>query len=183
MQTTVAARKPTVGDDSRRIVPGLSSEMTILVATDGSRGGDAALRFAARFASRGQARLVVLTVGCCGEDLPGQPSTAERRLLEETQKRHAQRLLDSASRGSRTPGAPTEFRFVVARRPGQVPETIAREADRIKAHLVVVGSEGRDTLQEWVVGGVALRLIYVASRPVTVVRPPKRRRPAVLRSA
>ena len=42
--------------------------------------------------------------------------------------------------------------------------------------LVVVGSEGRDTLNEWVVGGVALRLIYVARRPVTVVRPPRRRK-------
>jgi hypothetical protein len=41
---------------------------------------------------------------------------------------------------------------------------------------VVVGSEGRDTLDEWVVGGTALRLIYVARRPVTVVRAPRRRR-------
>ncbi len=42
--------------------------------------------------------------------------------------------------------------------------------------LVVVGSEGRDTLSEWVLGGTALRLIYVARRPVTVVRPPRRRK-------
>jgi nucleotide-binding universal stress UspA family protein len=183
MQTTVAARKTTVGDDSRRMVPGLSADMTILVATDGSRGGDAALRFASRFASRGGARLVVLTVGCCGEDLSGPPTAAERRALEEKHERRAMRILDSVSRGARSAGGPAEFRFVVARRPDQIPETIARESDRIKADLVVVGSEGRDTLQEWVVGGVALRLIYVASRPVTVVRPPKRRKPALLKPA
>jgi nucleotide-binding universal stress UspA family protein len=183
MQTTTAARKPTAGHDSRPVLPGLSEDMTILAATDGSRGGDAALRFAARFACRGQARLVVLTVGCCGEDLSGSPSPAERRALEEKQKRRAMRILDSVSRGARSAGVPAEFRFVVARRQDQVPETIARESDRIKADLVVVGSEGRDTLQEWVVGGVALRLIYVASRPVTVVRPPKRRKPALLRPA
>src|SRR6516165_5390121 len=41
--------------------------------------------------------------------------------------------------------------------------------------LVVVGSEGRDTLREWVVGGVALRLLYLSRRPVVVVRPPRRR--------
>jgi len=40
----------------------------------------------------------------------------------------------------------------------------------------VVGSEGRDTLSEWVLGGTALRLIYVAHRPVTVVRAPRRRK-------
>jgi nucleotide-binding universal stress UspA family protein len=44
------------------------------------------------------------------------------------------------------------------------------------ADLVVVGSEGRDTLSEWVVGGNALRLIYLARCPVVVVRPPRRRR-------
>ena len=48
----------------------------------------------------------------------------------------------------------------------------------MKADLVVVGSEGRDTLSEWVLGGVALRLVYVSRRPVTVVRPPRRRRSA-----
>jgi nucleotide-binding universal stress UspA family protein len=57
----------------------------------------------------------------------------------------------------------------------EVPEAISRQADRIKADLVVIGSEGRDTLKEWVVGGTALRLIYVARQPVTVVRAPRRR--------
>jgi nucleotide-binding universal stress UspA family protein len=58
-----------------------------------------------------------------------------------------------------------------------IPEAISREANRRKADLVIVGSEGRDTLREWVVGGTALRLIYLASRPVAVVRPARRRRP------
>jgi len=42
--------------------------------------------------------------------------------------------------------------------------------------MLVIGSEGRETLSEWVLGGVALRLIYVSRRPVTVVRPPRRRK-------
>jgi nucleotide-binding universal stress UspA family protein len=57
----------------------------------------------------------------------------------------------------------------------RVPEAISREADRARADLVVIGSEGRDSLNEWVVGGTALRLIYVARRPVTVVRAPRKR--------
>ena len=63
-----------------------------------------------------------------------------------------------------------------ARRSDEVPEAISREADKLKADLVVVGSEGRDTLSEWVLGGTALRLIYVAHRPVTVVRASRRRK-------
>ena len=73
-------------------------------------------------------------------------------------------------------GASARFQIVTARRRDEVPEAISREADRLKADLVVVGSEGRDTLSEWVLGGTALRLIYVARRPVTVVRPPRRRK-------
>ena len=68
------------------------------------------------------------------------------------------------------------FHLVSPRSTAPVPETISREADRLKADLVVVGSEGRDTLSEWVLGGVALRLVYVSRRPVTVVRPPRRRK-------
>jgi len=57
----------------------------------------------------------------------------------------------------------------------EVPEVICRQADRIGANLVVVGSEGRDTLEDWAVGGTALRLLYLSRRPVTVVRAPRRR--------
>jgi nucleotide-binding universal stress UspA family protein len=70
-----------------------------------------------------------------------------------------------------------QARFVVvrARHADEVPEVISRQADRLRADLIVVGSEGRESLAEWVVGGTALRLIYVARRPVTVVRAPRRR--------
>ncbi len=70
------------------------------------------------------------------------------------------------------------FHLVSPRSTAPVPETISREADRLKADLVVVGSEGRDSLTEWVLGGVALRLVYVSRRPVAVVRPPRRRKSA-----
>jgi hypothetical protein len=36
--------------------------------------------------------------------------------------------------------------------------------------------EPRDALREWVLGGLALRLIYVVQRPVAVIRPTLRRR-------
>jgi nucleotide-binding universal stress UspA family protein len=136
--------------------------MRIMVATDGSRGSTAALNFAARLASEERgSELVVLTVASSNGSDP---------------RSVAQKILDKAARDMKAQGASASFQVVTARRRDEVPEAISREADRLKADLVVVGSEGRDTLSEWVLGGTALRLIYVARRPVTVVRPPRRRK-------
>jgi nucleotide-binding universal stress UspA family protein len=156
--------------------------MRILVATDGSRGGAAALKFAARLASRDAGSdLVILTIGkprngasspALDEPVADLGSAFEKAL----EKQSAQKILDDAARDLERSGLHARFRFVSADKRTPVPEAISREADRLKADLVVVGSEGRDTLNEWVVGGVALRLIYVARRPVTVVRPPRRRK-------
>lgn len=142
--------------------------MRILVATDGSRAGIAALKFAARLATGDpKAQLVVLTVDPSPNG--GPPGKGGRRS-------DAQKALESAARHVRRPGGPpTRFQLVPARRVDEVPDVISREADRMRADMVVVGSEGRDTLNEWIVGGTALRLIYVARRPVTVVRAPRKR--------
>ena len=135
--------------------------MKILVATDGSRAGDAAVRFAAKLATRSpRNRLIVLTVDASGQN-------GSTRLQPD-----AARVLAGAARQLR--GRRAQFRQVPASA-DEVPEAIARQADRLKADLVVIGSEGRDSINEWVVGGTALRLIYVARRPVTVVRAPRRR--------
>lgn len=142
--------------------------MKILVATDGSRGGTAALRFASRLAGHGSTgELVVLTV-TRGSSNGGAP---------EASRKHAERILEDAARRLPEGARRARYRAVAPRAGAPIPETISREADRMKADLVVVGSEGRDTLSEWVLGGVALRLVYVSRRPVTVVRPPRRRRP------
>jgi len=156
--------------------------MRILVATDGSRGGSAALKFAARMASRDPgAELTILTIGKAEESAGGgngdEPVADLGSAFEKAlEKRAAQKILDDAARELQRSGLEARYRFVCADRRTPVPEAISREADRLKVDLVVVGSEGRDTLNEWVVGGVALRLIYVARRPVTVVRPPRRRK-------
>ncbi len=135
--------------------------MRILVATDGSRAGNAAVRFAAKLATRNpRNRLIVITVDAAS-------NKGSARLQPESGW-----VLAGAARQLR--GHPARFQRVPADA-DQIPEAISREADRIKADLVVIGSEGRDSLNEWVVGGTALRLIYVARRPVTVVRAPRKR--------
>jgi nucleotide-binding universal stress UspA family protein len=148
----------------------MSSEeksVRILVATDGSKAGNAAVRFAAKLATANpRNRLIVLTVDADAAASGNGPARSPHAHPEAGQ------VLAGAARQLR--GQRARFQRVPARA-DQVPETISREADRVKADLVVIGSEGRDSLQEWVIGGTALRLIYVARRPVTVVRAPRRR--------
>jgi nucleotide-binding universal stress UspA family protein len=152
--------------------------MRILVATDGSRGSGAALHFAARLAARdAQTELIVLSV----EPRDGGVSVGSGFLplgekATDGALGQARRILESAARGRRQKSNEARFRLISTRSLDEVPEAISREADRVRADLVIIGSEGRDTLNEWVVGGTALRLIYVARRPVTVVRPPRRRK-------
>ena len=143
--------------------------MKVVVATDGSRAGRAALRVAANMVEgRSRDELIVVTV--CPARLPsaaegngnGPLANARTVLADAAQAVHR-----------RVPSA--RFEVIQARSGDQVPEAISRHADRVRADMVVVGSEGRESLNEWVVGGTALRLIYIARRPVTVVRAPRRR--------
>jgi nucleotide-binding universal stress UspA family protein len=126
--------------------------LRVLVATDGSRAGQAAVHFAAKLAGRDP--------GTCLEVVAVDVNGG----------------LEAASRSLRRSRIPAAVRRFSARPREPIPDAIVREADRWKADLIVVGSEGRDTLREWVVSGVALRLIYLARRPVAVVRPPRSRK-------
>jgi nucleotide-binding universal stress UspA family protein len=150
--------------------------MKLVVATDGSRGGTAALRFAARMAACDPATdLTVITIGTqAGSSAP----VVAGAKMRSDERRRAKDAMEDARRTLGRLGVEGHFRIVSPRPQDAVPEAISREADRLKADLVVIGSEGRDTLREWVLGGVALRLIYVARRPVAVVRPPRQRRRA-----
>lgn len=152
------------------MAPRSNSKWKVLVATDGSRGGVAALRFAADLASRRKTALTVISVAT----EPTQEKPASENGNESL--RRAKVSLASAGRALRRFGVDRAAFHVVGARPEEsIPEAIRRESDRLDADLVVIGSEGRDTLREWVVGGVALRLLYLATRPVTVVRPPRRK--------
>lgn len=139
----------------------------VLVATDGSRGSNAAIRFAVDLAGCSGIALTVISVASENRGPAGR----------EALKR-GESSLASAARQLKRSGVPADLHIVGARPHESIPEAIRRESDRLKVDLVVIGSEGRDTLREWVVGGVALRLIYLATRPVTVVRPPRLRRRA-----
>ena len=47
---------------------------------------------------------------------------------------------------------------------------IEREARRMKADLIVIGTHGRTGLQRWILGSVAERVVRMAPCPVLTVR-------------
>ena len=147
--------------------------MKILVATDGSRAGLAALRFGTRLVGQnGAGELTVLTVYASSEaDAAGVNGSARREQAEQVLAKVAREV---SRRGS--PRARSSW-FVPRRRRG--PEAISRAADRLEADLVVVGSEGRN--RDGTAVGDGPPPIYVARKPVTVVRA-RRRQHAPIRA-
>jgi nucleotide-binding universal stress UspA family protein len=151
----------------------------ILVATDGSPGGREAVKFAARLL-RGlrSGRAHLLVVGTClrnsilGVSGVPFPLTALPE-MEKEERRQAERIL-AAARKIAGRGLRLESRFVAPRDLAPVAKVIAREARRIGADLVVVGSRGHATLPGLLLGSVALKLLHGCPCPVAVVHPRKR---------
>ncbi len=153
----------------------------ILVATDGSRGGRSAIRFAARLAgAMRSAEVHAILVGTVRRDsILGTsgvpfPQTALDE-MEKEEKRRAGRILASAAREFQKRRIRTRTRYIVPMDLAPVAIAILREADRIDADLIVVGSEGHGAFRHWMLGSVATRVTHAASRPVAVVHPPRRR--------
>jgi nucleotide-binding universal stress UspA family protein len=154
----------------------VKSTVKILVATDGSVGSRAALRFAGRLAGRlRSAEVVVITVGALRRELlirdagvaPLSPSLQPE--LEKQEREVAIRILHAAELELRKLRVAAKFRFVQPPRRGPVAETIADEADREIADLIVVGTDRYGASASWALGSVSARLLQVARRPVTVV--------------
>ncbi len=156
--------------------------LRILAATDGSRASTAAIRFAATAVRRARrASLEVLTVGTLRRDLAVGFSAAVLALvpyedLRESERRAADTILRKAAQAARARGVRARVRFFEPRTTRRVADLIAARARRARAHLVVVGSEGRGAVEAWAVGSVALRLVSISRRPVLLVRPARRTR-------
>ena len=58
-------------------------------------------------------------------------------------------------------------------RPGEV---IIREAERLGADLIVIGSHGQGALLDMILGSVSLCVVHHSHIPVCVVRPPRQER-------
>ena len=166
------ARGPAFGQISCTV----RSTVKILVATDGSVGSRAALRFAGRLAGRlRSAELVVITVSALRRELlirdagMAEVSQSLQPELEKQEREVALRILHTAELELRKLHVTGRFRFVQPPRRNPVAETIADEADRELADLIVVGTDRYGASASWALGSVSARLLQIARRPVTVV--------------
>lgn len=154
--------------------------MKILVATDGSRGGDAAVRQAGKLAgSMRKASVTVVMAGTArrqivlgsagvGFPMEGLPE------MEAAERRQGEAVLAKAVRSLKRARVAADSRFLAS---GLAPvaETILREAARTHADLLVVGNEGWGAIREIALGSVALKLLNLSRCPLMVVRPSRRR--------
>lgn len=138
----------------------------ILVGFDGSDSSRRAARFAHDLALQVAARMTVLFVIEPPRILPigpldsylvagGQHTDEElegvRKLLEEV--------------ASDLPAAQVD-KVVEVGRPA---ETICKQAELLRADLIVVGARGLGVGGRWLLGSVSDRVVHAADRPVTVV--------------
>lgn len=142
--------------------------MRILVAVDFSSVTDRVMDIARDLASRTASHVYVLHVAEPEPDFVGYdvgPDVVRDQVAEEYRREHrqVQRLADSLRSGN--VGATALLMQ------GSIVETIIREADRLDADLVVVGSHGHGAVFDLLVGSISEGLVRRSSRPVLVVPP------------
>jgi nucleotide-binding universal stress UspA family protein len=138
----------------------------ILIATDGSEGGNRALDAAAELASATGASLVVLTIG-------GTVTGAELRKLADrggnlskSLEAQADRVLtQAAARAKRLGVAPAALRCEW----GDPAEAILDVARREKADAIVLGRRGGGPLRRLLMGSVSQKVASLAACTVVVV--------------
>jgi len=143
----------------------------VLCAVDFSKDSRAALLWAARYAERDNARLIVLHVVHDPAASPGfyhKPEKEWLRPMEDVAKEMFDEFLDDVR--ERNPKAVGLERIETILRVGLPAGRITEAADEIGAELVVVGSRGRTGLPHIMLGSVAQRVVQLAAAPVAVVK-------------
>jgi len=137
---------------------------TYLIAIDFSRGSDKAFDHAVKLARERRAKVIALNV------VPAElvyPPTGGRfdfyRLLERDARENFRKLL------KRKRLLPKDCELVLARGT-DFAEIIARQAKRLRASMIVMGSHGRTGLRRLLLGSVAERTLRYANCPVLIVK-------------
>ncbi|MCL4475782.1 MAG: universal stress protein [Nitrospirae bacterium] len=144
----------------------------ILVATDGSETAWKAVKYAAGLAKQTGAAVTVLSVidksPLLAQSIPAV--AAPTRLIEPVEdymRQAAEAYLARAETLCRKSGI--KFKKVV--RTGHPVDEIVKEATKLKAALIVIGSHGRGAMRAAVLGSIAYGVIHrEAEIPVLIVR-------------
>ena len=143
----------------------MNSVTNILVATDFTPVGNAAVDYAIATAQALSARVHLLHVS--------EPSAAldpfgmiELRDLDRAERRAHARLQQRVDDACGTGGVEVDCSVEV----GPPAAEILRSAERLQADMIVLGTHGRDGLQRALLGSVAESVLRRAHCPVLVVR-------------
>ena len=134
----------------------------ILVATDGSAGGSAAVDAAFELAQETGALVTIVCVRHIPE-LLGSP-LYQRALSEELRQGRA--VIDEATARAKRAGVEVESEILS----GHAAEEIVQLARLRDVDLIVVGSHGRGRVATALLGSIANLIVHNADRPVLVVK-------------
>lgn len=137
----------------------------VVVATDFSPGSKAALGAVEALAGKEPITVHLVHVLEPVESLLPSPVRLSQQRLIRTQARiELQGLADALKERL---GGSGRVQIELASGPAEV--QICRLADRVRAHLVIVGSHGRSGFSRALLGSVAERVARFAKRPVLIV--------------
>jgi nucleotide-binding universal stress UspA family protein len=135
----------------------------MLVANDGSPGGQKALTGAIELARELSAELHMVTV----EELPRFPASIDEIAEEEDEANHRLApVIEAAKAEAKGAGVAIEAHLV----PGHVVDGVIGLIKQLKADLLVVGFMGHSQLYERIIGGTTDRLVRLAPCAVLVVK-------------
>jgi nucleotide-binding universal stress UspA family protein len=135
----------------------------MLVANDGSRGGEAALAAALKLAKRLDIGLTMI----CVEDLPRFPASIDEVAEAQTDAASVfDKVVASAKAKAQAEGAPFEAQIVA----GHPVSSIVEFVQRGGYDLLVVGYMGHSALYNRIIGSTTDRLVELAPCKVLVVK-------------
>jgi nucleotide-binding universal stress UspA family protein len=141
----------------------------ILVATDGSKGGDRAVDYAAHRAKDDGADLLIVNV-IGGYGLPEKVFTAfaddQQIWLKELLASESAQTLTAARDLARKAGVTT---VQLESRTGDVAQTIIEIAREKNADAIVVGKRGTGRVVGALLGSVSQKLVVLSPLPLTVI--------------
>jgi nucleotide-binding universal stress UspA family protein len=145
--------------------------MKVLVATDGTKQGDAAISMlnSLRLTGSDEVKIVCvvdmavpLAVDVYGGFLP---DTSE---LEKIAREHAERVLEAGVLASKDAAAPAEVSGEILY--GSPESRIVEAAEKMHADLIILGSHGYNRWERLLLGSVSISVLHHAPCSVLVVR-------------
>lgn len=136
----------------------------ILVAHDGSKSSDKALKKAVELAINSNASLTVLSV--VPELYLTEFSDEDRNRIAKTLEEETRQLLEKIRKSLSSKSI--EVKTVI--RQGDPAEKILETAQKMKVDLIVTGSHGKHGAKKFLLGSVSSKVVDYSRAPVMVVK-------------